>query len=363
MKHKLTSSWMPGFFSGIMRVVIAADWSMCGELRANTPPSPPTMPSNPAPTQNGANATDRPAASTTTSPAGTKPQIAPLNWQTERVSTIGKESIAELATNLANFDDVSMAETTSQSGVSTTEPDAQIKVVTRLARVRRLLEESAQHQDEIVVLMRHQLTDTLVQYDEAYAEIQRRQHASGGYSLSEPDTYRRLQNPSVVATYLLAILHDYKSLPLILEINEKLYKPDRFPITGALKQYGPVPPAITVYAAYLLIEAYPVKELSDSAKQAHSSFLDLAKPVLPPLIQKKVTTWNAAYEEEDPRLQVLDPNRITLRGQPSITIDIFPTKFVDGEAISDVDGLVSTRGRELLSKARAFATAAQLVNP
>jgi len=363
MMNKLIMPWVLALSGVIVLAGITTDRSMCGALRANMPPASQAASPKPAITQDRAAAANRPAANATTSPAGAKPQIAPLDWQADRVSTIGKESIAELAANLANFDDVHMAETSIENGVMAVDAAAQIEVVTRLARVRRLLEESAQHRDEIVVLMRRQLSDTLVQYGDAYAEFQRIISTEPMHRWTEPGTYRRLQNPSVAATYLLAILHDYQSLPLILEVYEKLYKPDRSPITKALKQYGPVPPAITVYAAYLLIEAFPIEKLSASARQARSSFLDLATPVLPPLIQKKVTTWNAAYEEEDPRLQVLDPNRITLRGQPATTIDIFPVKFVDGEVISDTRGYVAPRGVELLAKARAFATAANFVNP
>jgi hypothetical protein len=93
---------------------------------------------------------------------------------------------------------------------------------------------------------------------------------------------------------------------------------------------SPVPPATTFYAMHRLISTYPRDSLSKKAIQALDEYLDAAKDVVPPPKQIKVTTWDAAYSESDPRLDILGVTKEILDSQKYMTMPLYPDTFKDG---------------------------------
>ncbi len=277
-------------------------------------------------------------------------------WQLERIRNIRQETIQQTVRNLANFDDRHLA-ATGLGGTIIINTDAvgQTMILTRLARVRRLLETGREQPEAVLPHLRAALRESIKDWREALRRRQetRRRFEEAGQAMSfaEPDDHDKLKEGGTAATYLLAELGDHKSVLLLAQSYESSLDP-------ALA-YPAVPAGLTLYAMDRLVSSYPVSELSGRARRAREAYLAHTKGWLAPPRQETVTGWGAAYTESDPRLAVLHPRvirkELLLRDQPTLTLHVYPCTFADGTRISNLMGkVVSPKGQLLWQQLKLF---------
>jgi len=282
--------------------------------------------------------------------------VPPHSWQKERAKNIVQETIEETIQNFAHFDDLMLAQTSFEGGGFELDPRAQSLVVTRLARVRRVLEEGRADPEKVIPHLRRVLADALTGWPDARRQKEIRMNASVGYSRSEPDNYDTLRVGALAATYLLAELGDHEALPVMAECFRchKVEKP--YESVEELR-FAPVPPALTLYAMHRLVSSYPVEELSPEARRLRETYLKSAT-CLPAPQEVTVTRWNAGYDESDPRIMMMDPEGRVLRGQPTMKLAVYPWQFDDGTPTFDHGVFISERAKSLFSQLERFVVAA-----
>jgi hypothetical protein len=272
-----------------------------------------------------------------------------LRWQKERVATIAGENIPELVNHLADYDDFVMAASDNDALCIPSDAESQMFLVVHLARVRRLLELSEFHSQEIKFELRRAFMEALDKWPEAFEANQKELNGVSSRISSKqpgPNEFEKAHMTALAATYLLAFLGDVDSLPLFFRSYE----------LGQGSRYAPVPPALTLYGIHKLIKASPDKP-SSSAGILRTAFLDAASQELPPSTFIEASAWNELYQESDPRLQKVDRRGLLLQGQRHIVVEVYPTRFRDGTLVSNSEGFMTARGDQLLRKASAAAKA------
>ena len=235
-----------------------------------------------------------------------------------------------------------------------TSPAFQRLVVTRLARVRRLLDQGRRDPQQVVPPLRRSFAEALAGWSEEFTNhwraIQAAEEAGQhGLSRSGPDQYSKYVARSIAATYLLAELGDHQSLPLML----KCYQMHVFG-EPAPSMYAPVPPALTLYAMHRLVLSFPEEQLTDEARLVREDYLQLAECLPPPEVITVTRNWAAYYDESDPRVTVFDPKGRVLSGEPTMEMVVHAYVFTDGEEISNPEGRVSDRADALFRELRRF---------
>jgi hypothetical protein len=255
-----------------------------------------------------------------------KLRVPVSSWQQERMANICQENIDEQIRNLANFDDNQFALTARGAGVTPHTNDGEMFRITHLMRVRSLYQIGQQTPDIVLPSLRKAFSDGIQAFPEAYKMQQERWREARGRGLyqTEPNDYDKVTLQMTVATYLLAELGDHDSLRDIVNgyrLQRSWLDPDSF---YAVEQ-TPVPLGISIYAIHRLIETYPSTKMSDNAQRAHDTYIAWANQHVPPVRMARVTTSSAQYDESDPAIQILDPQRLVLRDQPSMEMPYYPT--------------------------------------
>jgi hypothetical protein len=260
-------------------------------------------------------------------------------WQKGRVANIEKETIKETIQNFAKFDDLALAQT-SISGLlnSPTSGSFQVIVVTRLARVRRLLEIGRQSPESVLPFLRDELRKNATDWPEAFDQRMTRMadadNQSKAATLQEADKFEGAAVGAAASTYLVGELGDKESLALLVNLSE---------LNDAPKRYGPVPPALLLGAMREIIKKIPETSLSQESRTIRTTFLKEADDNLNAPRETTVTTWNAQWDESDPRLVMMRTGSEILKNQPTMQIRIYPDSFKDGKKIGDAEGVASSR--------------------
>ncbi|MHC4645013.1 MAG: HEAT repeat domain-containing protein [Planctomycetota bacterium] len=267
--------------------------------------------------------------------AWAKEEVPVHSWHRERVENIRSETTREAIENLANFDDAHFATTGMGRHFRTGYPEDEMFRVVHLFRVRRLLEIGRRAPEKVTPVLRTALRQALADWPHALAQMQKMwaDHPDG-FSTEGPTKYEKNQVKAIAATYLLAELGDFNSLPLLLQsyrLHTKwISEHKHYPCTQVA-----APQAITLYAMHRLVSAYPVNLLGHEGCELRESYMGWAAEQIPPASRLSGSAWNADYDESDPLGPVLDPEAAALRGQPTIQLVIYPTKFGDGEQMQD----------------------------
>ncbi len=282
-------------------------------------------------------------------------QIGVHPWQVERVENMRGETIEQTIENLANFDDMLLASSSISAWAGTGSTPFHMLVVTRLARVRRLLEEGRAHPERIIPPLRRAFRESVDRFPEVHREFMRalneidrlwKEEGIRSPGRSEPNEYDKLRARVLAATYVLTELGDHEALPTMVESYRMWY-------AGILP---PVPGGMTLYAMHRLVSSYPESELNAEARRLREEYLEAAT-CLPPPREKTVTKWNARYDESDPRVMIMDPKGVVLRKEPTMTLPVYPHRFTDGSLIASGMGRVYTRGEELFRQLERFVAA------
>lgn len=287
-------------------------------------------------------------------------------WHKERVENIRKEEIEEVIENLANFDDMHFATTSSEMGFSPGNPESEMHRLTHLFRVRRLLEEGRKAPELVVHQLRKALGQALADWPEAFQQElelwEEAEKLSRGLIKDEPSAHDKARVKAAAATYLLAELQDHESLPLLWE-GYKLQ--DKWIAEISTEDYRfiaqcPVPPPISLYAMHRLVSTYPLDQLPPAARAAHKRYMEWTQKHIPPPKKFTVTGSTANYDESDPRVRILDPEGVVLRHQPKMELVAYPDHFADGAPMQAYDSApyITDTCNEWFSLMEAFAQAA-----
>ena len=267
---------------------------------------------------------------------------------------IGKESILELVLNVGNADNVVMAISSFSGATPVYEGCAeyQARVVTRVTRVRRLLEEGRAHPEEVVPVLREVLGQAIDGWPAAWSEHARR----GSYKAADTDAYVQCSWRARTCTYLLTELDDYDSLPLLARVYRlHTRKGDLGGTEVGLT--GPCAPGYMLPMMHKLISQYPEAGLSAEARALRSRYIEKAQGVMPdvPYAPIRVLKWSALYEESDPRLVVFDPKGKSIASEPTTTMTVY--LWTSG-SITDVLGHISQAHTSLYDAMELFINAA-----
>lgn len=265
-----------------------------------------------------------------------KPTVT--SWHRERVTNIRSETIEQLVENIANIDDYHFAISSFSRGYFPGEMSSETGLVINLFRVRRLFEEGQRNPEQVIPVLQQAYQEIHETWPDAKEEqkqkalkLKRIVEENGDYSsvfLTEPDLYMKNRTCAVAMTYLLAELQDHDSLSILLEG----YKKHR----NWIEEYGeglkaaPVPTPMTLYAIHRLAVTLPENKMDSQTLAARSAYLEWADKYVPEPEIRKVTTWNADYDESDPYRHIVDPKGTVLTGQPSILMAKYPYKLKDG---------------------------------
>ena len=263
-------------------------------------------------------------------------------WHTLRVNNIRSESIEQLVENIANFDDYHFAISSNSNGYLPGAMDSETGFVINLLRVRRLFEEGQRNPKQVIPILKQtyqNIHETWLDAKEEertrMVELKRIVKENGDYTslaLTEPDLYIKNRTCALSMTYLLAELQDHDSLQILLEG----YKKHR----NWIEEYGeglkaaPVPTPMTLYAIHRLAVTLPGNKMDSKTLAARSAYLEWAKKYVPEPEIRKVTAWNADYDESDPYRLMVDPEEKVLVNQPSILMAKYPYKLKDGTFFS-----------------------------
>ena len=162
----------------------------------------------------------------------------------------------------------------------------------------------------------------------------------------------------MAATYVLAELKDFESLPLLVDSykaqDEWIHKYRPYPCLQV-----PVPPTISLYAMHRLVSAYPPERMTPEARGLHEAYMNWANENLAPPIQFRGTAWDATHDASDPMIRVADPKGVLLRGQRNMELVAYPHEFADGERIEGTtEPNVKERGRIWFDHMERFVEAA-----
>lgn len=246
-------------------------------------------------------------------------------WHAERVENIRKEGIQQLVENLANFDDMHLATTTTGSVLINGSYDAAVHKVTHLFRVRRLLAIEKESPGTVTRFMVTAYAKVQEAWPAAYRDWTRRDRRLVKYG---PLEMEKAEMRGIVATYFMGESGD----PALLGVLLDGYQTHQ----GWLKEYKraatsqcPVPPAFTLYAIHRLVSAVPEDSLRLEARSARKSYLSWAEDHIPAPAEVEVCAWNAKYDESDPFLMITGRRGILLRDQPKMVMKVYPTRFKD----------------------------------
>ena len=195
-----------------------------------------------------------------------------------------------------------------------------VKIVTKMTRIRKLLDDAKKSPDSISSFLQDQLLTIMSeQYSLAYDEhLELTKKGQTSFKDIPDDIKYRLL--STTAVYVLSEMNSYESLPVLNGFFAQ-GKAGRNPDFGGSCQ---VNPKFLFYAMHRLVEQFPDDQLSEEAQQSRTNYLTIAKRLgVPGAKRTYLTTWEAYYHEDDYRKRVLGKS-LYEQYQPTIELTIFP---------------------------------------
>jgi hypothetical protein len=248
------------------------------------------------------------------------------------VANIRRENVKKVIENFASFDDNHFATTASGGAFIKGNARSEMIRLTHLFRIRRLMELGRAAPKVVGAELTKSLRRGLAAWPDAFHK-ERELHiqAGGGLCKRKPTAHDQIRTRVTACTYLLAELGSPSHLPLLLasyraqakwmaQIPEEHYR--WIPQT-------PIPPAIALYAMHRVIASLPQDKLGPRERAAREKYMAWANRHLPPAKEIEVSSWNADYDESDPRVRFMDPDGTVLRGQRTIRMVVYPHRFVD----------------------------------
>jgi len=251
-------------------------------------------------------------------------------WHTQPVENIGGETVQQLVQNLANYDDMHLATTTTGSRLYHGTHKSVVHKVAHLFRVRRLLAIEQEFAGTVTPVMVAAYAEALETWPAVYRDWTRRFHEGGPLTNRyEPTDVDKLTMRAAVATYFMGESGDPALLGVLLDGYQTQQRwLDEY--KRAARAQCPVPPAFTLYAIHRLVSTVPEGSLSLEARSARKSYLFWAEDHIPSPAKEEVSAWNAQYDEAQLFRRIADPENVLLREQPKMVMKEYPLRFKDG---------------------------------
>jgi hypothetical protein len=248
-------------------------------------------------------------------------------FHTQRVDNIRRESISQLVENLANFDDMHLASTSTGTHIPDGSYEAALLHLGHLFRVRRLLSIQRESPKIITPIMIDSYEKALDAFPAAYRDWTKRFYGPAERRY-EPLAVERVEAGSIVATYMLGESGDVAALGVLVKGYERQKKwLDQY--KRAARNQCPVPPPLTLYAIHRLVTTASDDALTAEAQVACKTYLSWAEDHIPLATGKTVSAWNAKYDEGEPFRKIADPQDALLRKESKIVIVVYPSRFKD----------------------------------
>ncbi len=192
--------------------------------------------------------------------------------------------------------------------------ESDIVIVSRMTRVRKLLEDARKNPAEVAAFLQKQITELVKDYPQQYTEFLQNLDAAGpeGLRSKELSDHHKTRLLCTSAVYVLSQIGDTDSLETLAWLSEQG--------EAGKKNSWPVNPKFLFYAMHNIVQKSPGASLSGNSYEylEKTSALDI-----PDAKKIKVPSWNAFYHEGDFR-RMLPGSRIDLSLQPTIELEIFP---------------------------------------
>jgi len=278
-------------------------------------------------------------------------------WQLDRVRNIRGETIEEVVQNLGHYDDCHLATTSTPDGFLG-DGMSDGTIVTRLFRVRRLLEVGRNDPDSVVPPLRRAFESSLKDWPKLLAETGRLMN-EGINSGKLFDDVLAAEVTALAATYLLAEFDDHASLPIMKKNVEFVFADSPTPAGGHF--YGPASPGFTLYCMCRLVSSFPIERLNPEARRLRKEFMRSAKGALAESQEITVERWDAKYDESDVRFQINPRARtILLASTSKMKMLVYPGTFSDGTPLSTPAHHLHLKALELYGQIMAFMDSAGL---
>ncbi len=216
-----------------------------------------------------------------------------------------------------------------------------IRVMCKMTRIRKLLEDAQANPTSISTFLQEQLSimveDFPAVHEEYVRSLKKKSGNRASKQLPEVSRYRLL---SSVAVYVLSEISDYDSLPLLAKISTQ-GRPRR---SADLAGNCLVNRKFLLYGMHQLVRQIPEYQLSKEARKAREEYLVMAERLgIPDSRKLEVAGWNAYYHKDDFR-ETLPGKTLYSENQSTIELTVFPSLM----------GLDTRETERLLSNIRTF---------
>jgi hypothetical protein len=223
---------------------------------------------------------------------------------------------------------------------------ADTKMVCKMTRVRKLLDEARKNPELISSFLQEQLSTIAQEFPSIYEEYMQLLNNDAETTkltfkeLPEVDKQRLL---STTAIYVLSEINAYDSLPIMARLSTQ-----RIQRSSDFAGNSQVNPKFLLYSMHRLIKQFPEGQLSGEAQRARTKYLSIAERIgIPDPKKIKVPTWEAPYQEDDIR-KVLPGTMFYAKDQPVIELTEYPP----------LNKLSRQKVEHLLKNAKAFVDVA-----
>ena len=212
--------------------------------------------------------------------------------------------------------------------------ESDVVIVSKMTRVRKLLEDARENPDEVSAFLQEQLRELVDDYPQQYAKFLKELNEAGpdGLHTKQLSEHSKTRLLCTSAVYVLSQIRAGDALPTLAWLSTQGER------GKTISQ--PVNPKFLFYAMHNIIQRSSGASLSGNFYE----YLEKAKAMnIPDAKPTRVTTWNAHFHEDDFR-GMLRGKKIDLDTQPTIELERFPS----------LDNLSTQKAESLLAQLRDF---------
>jgi len=244
-----------------------------------------------------------------------------------------KETVRETFHNMTDNDELAMLmPVMGGSPFSPGTYESDVVIVSKMTRVRKLLEDARENPNEVAAFLQEQLRELAKDYPQQYTKFLKELNEAGpdGLHTKQLPEHSRTRLLCTAAVYVLSQIRVDNALPTLAWLSTQ-GEPGK-------EISCPVNPKFLFYAMHNIIQKSPRASLSGNSYE----YLEKTKAMnIPDAKRIKVTTWNAHFHEDDFR-RMLPENKLDISIQPTIELERFPS----------LDNLSTRKAESLLAELR-----------
>ncbi len=199
------------------------------------------------------------------------------------------------------------------------EYNSDIRTVFKMARIRKLIEDSRNNPKESIAFLSTKLTLLEEQFDSQYDTFWKEFDEGMQQNTDELPDFMKTRLLAASAVYTISQLEakdTIRALPVLARLsNIQSQKNERFRLVNQNMLF---------YCMHNIIKNVSEDNLTSQCKALRETYLNKVQHFnIPESRTKNVSAWNAYYDEDDYRKKILFQN-IDLNNQPTIEIEQFP---------------------------------------